>query len=164
MNSRAIITSFHRYQPYGRQYYAIISEFFLKMLIKYKDEFDKFYFISSGWEISFEERKLLKELNHQIIDSNPNLRYYDAYKAMLPQVEENLVLFMDNDMVVYKEGIIKFAFDKLEELYFYALAVPSRNYNYDVVSIIDQIGEYKTDKLKNGNKFCPYWFATRKEL
>ncbi|MEK6884326.1 MAG: hypothetical protein AABY22_32140, partial [Nanoarchaeota archaeon] len=32
------------------------------------------------------------------------------------------------------------------------------------VSIIDQIGTYKTDKLKNGNKFCPYWFGTRKEL
>lgn len=35
---------------------------------------------------------------------------------------------------------------------------------YDVVSIIDQIGEYKTSQLKNGNKFCPYWFATRKDL
>lgn len=35
---------------------------------------------------------------------------------------------------------------------------------YDVVTIIDEIGTYETDKLKNGNKFCPYWFATRKEL
>ena len=35
---------------------------------------------------------------------------------------------------------------------------------YDVVSIIDSIGTYKTDKLKNGNKLCPYLFATRTEL
>ena len=39
-----------------------------------------------------------------------------------------------------------------------------KKYKYDVISIIDQIGTYKTDKLKNGNKFCPYWFGTRKEL
>src|SRR5258708_13304384 len=36
--------------------------------------------------------------------------------------------------------------------------------DFDVVTIIDQIGEYKTDKLKNGNKFCPYWFASNTEL
>lgn len=34
---------------------------------------------------------------------------------------------------------------------------------YDVVTIIDQIGEYTTTQLKNGNKFCPYWFATNKD-
>lgn len=37
-------------------------------------------------------------------------------------------------------------------------------YKYDVVSIIDEIGIYKTNKLKNGNKMCPYLFATRKDL
>ena len=37
-------------------------------------------------------------------------------------------------------------------------------YKYDVVSIYDTIGTYKTDKLHGKNKFCPYLFATRKEL
>ena len=35
---------------------------------------------------------------------------------------------------------------------------------YDVVSIYDSCGTYKTDKLNGKNKFCLYWFASRKEL
>ena len=35
---------------------------------------------------------------------------------------------------------------------------------YDIVSIYDTCGTYKTDKLNGKNKFTPYWFAASKEL
>jgi hypothetical protein len=37
-------------------------------------------------------------------------------------------------------------------------------YKYDIVTIYDDIGEYKTDKMNGKNKFCPYFFLTRTEL
>ena len=152
--TRCLIVAFHKYQPFGGSFYEPILDFFLAQMKKYEDEYELIYFVDSNWEIDPEK---IKDLKATIIRVNPSLTYSDAYKEVLPQVKEDLVLFLDNDFVIYKEGIIRGAFLKLE---------PSLNNRdtYDVVSIIDEIGEYKTDKLKNGNKFCSYFFATRKEL
>ena len=157
--TRAIITAFHKYQPYGEEYYQPIFDFFVRQMSKFKDEYDKIYFIDSTWNFTDDDYEKMKSVKGGIIKVDPSLRYYDAYKKVLPQIKEDLVLFMDNDMVVYKPKQISGTFDLLE-----ARTAGGRYNLWDVVSIIDQIGEYKTDKLKNGNKFCPYWFATRKEL
>lgn len=146
MKTRAIISAWHKYQPYGSEFYEPIFNFYLQSMKKYENEYDKLYLIDSTWGISDQLSDKV-----EIIKVNPSLRYYDAYKEMLPLVKEDLVLFMDNDTVVYREGKIKETFDLLEE-------------ENDVVSIYDSIGEYKTDKLNGKNKFCPYWFAARKEL
>lgn len=149
MASRAIIMAFHKYTPFGGEFYEPILDFQIQTLKKYQDEFDMLYLIDSTWDIgSVKESWGISKV--KIIKVNPHLRYYDAYKFALPLIKEDLVLFMDNDTVVYKKGVIKDTFNKLEL--------------WDVVTIIDQIGTYTTDKLKNGNKMCPYWFATRKEL
>jgi len=145
--TRAVVVCFHKYQPYGGEYYEPILDFFIKTMEKYKDEYDHVYFLDSNWNI---DPSKLKDLNATIIRIDPSTRYYDAYKEALPQIKEDLVLFMDNDTVVYKEDVIRDTFGKLE--------------HYGVVSIIDEIGDYKTDLLSSGNKFCPYWFATRKKL
>lgn len=155
--TKAIISAWHKYQPYGGIYYEPILTFFLNQMQKFKDEYDKLYLIDSTWNISPETHHLPD--NVMVIKVNPSLRYYDAYKEILPQIKEDLVLLLDNDTIVYKQGIIKKVFD--------LLTTPQDHLHLsetDVVSIIDQIGEYKTDKLKNGNKFCPYFFATRREL
>jgi hypothetical protein len=83
-----------------------------------------------------------------VLKVDSNIRYYDAYKKFLPKIKEDLVLFMDNDMVVSRKGIVDNTFKKLEE-------------EYDVVSIYDTCGEYSFPELGGQNKFCPYWFATR---
>ncbi len=145
--TRAILTCWHKYQPYGGEYYEPILDFFIASMEKYKDEYDKIYFLDSNWEI---DPKKLAKLNAEIIRINPSHRYYEAYKETLPQVKEDLVLFMDNDMVVYKENVIAITFSLLDIC--------------EVVSIYDTIGDYKTDKLNGKNKFCPYWFATSKKL
>ncbi len=151
---RAIIVAFHKYQPYGGEFYEPILDFFVASMKKYRDEYDTIYFVDSNWEIG--ERGDIKEIGGEVLRVDPSLRYYDAYKAVLPQVKGDLVLFLDNDMVIYQKGIIELAF-KL-------LAMPVEVDDYDVVSIYDTIGEFKTDKLNGKNKFCPYFFATRKEL
>lgn len=145
--TRAIITAWHKYQPYGGEFYEPILDNYIKTMTRFNTEYDKIYFLDSNWNI---DPKRLEGLNAEIIRINPSTRYYDAYKQVVPQVTEDLILFMDNDMMVTSSGIIYYTFKLLGV--------------WDVVTIIDQIGEYKTDKLKLGNKFCPYWFATKKEL
>lgn len=149
--TKAILVCWHKYTPYGDCFYEPMLDFFLTQMKKFEDEYDMIYLIDSTWNI---DPKKIKGMKAKIVKVNPSLRYYDAYKEVLPQVKEDLVLLLDNDMVVYKPHKIRGAFAHLE----FSSEHP------DVVSILASIGEYKTDKLNGRNKFCPSWFATRKDL
>lgn len=127
------------------RYFNVISDYFMDNYLKYwKDEIDKLYVLDSTWDFHYQDSKLEK------IKINESIRYYDAYKQFLPKIKEDYVLFMDNDMVVYRKGIVDNTFKKLEE-------------GYDVVSIYDTCGEYRFEQLGGQGKFCPYWFATKVE-
>ena len=106
---------------------------------------DKLYILDSNWNVD-------NASDYEVIKTDPNVRYYDVYKEVLPQIGADIVLFMDNDMVVYREGVVAKTFELIA------------SEQTRVVSIYDTIGEYKTDRLGGKNKFCPYWFATRKGL
>jgi hypothetical protein len=139
--SRAIVVAFHKYTPFGGEFYEPLLDFFIQNMKKYQDEFDTLYLVDSTWNIEEDWNKV------KVIKVNPNLRYYDAYKEILPKIEEHLILFMDNDMVIYKKGVIDATFEKLGE-------------GFDVVSIYDTIGTFTSPLLNGKSKFCPYWFAT----
>lgn len=155
--TKAVLVAFHQYTLFGSEFYQPIFDFFIK---NYREiwgkEVDKLYILASNWNVE-------KADDYTVIQTDPSLRYYDAYKQVLRtgMITEDLVMFMDNDMVVYRKELVQRVFmllgsklwEKGEELG-----------NIDVVSIFDTIGTYKTDKLNGKNKFCPYWFATRKEL
>ncbi len=149
--TRAVLVNFHQYQPFGAEFYAPILDFFLYSMKKYKDEYDHLYLLDSTWNI---DPAKLEGLNATIIRTNPSMRYYDCFKEVLPQIAEDLVLLVDNDLVIYKPEVIDNTFTLLD----------LGDHSYDVVSIFDTIGEYKTDKLNGKNKLCPYWLATRKDL
>lgn len=160
--TRALLTCFHKYTPFGDEFYQPLFDYFIHQLSTKTEEYDKVYFLDSTWNFTDNDYEKMKKVKGGIIKVDPSLRYYDAYKEVLPQVKEELVLLLDNDTIIYHKGIIEEVFKKLKDHYmetFYG-----KQPWYDVVSIIDDIGTYKTDKLKNGNKFCPYLFATRKDL
>lgn len=159
--TKAIIVAFHKYTPFGDEFYEPILDFFLANMKKYEDEYDQLYLVDSNWNIKFEKMTNAKITCAKV---SPHLRYYDAYKQILPLIKEDLVLFMDNDMVVYKPGKIKLTFDLLQDYYDFENGRGQTYVKSDVVSIYDTIGTYKTDKLNGKNKFCPYWFATRRDL
>ena len=145
MTSRAIVVPFHLYTPFGKSFYDPIYKYFMQQMQEYKNEYTKLYLIDSNWGLEAEYD------NVEVIKVNPSLRYYDAYKEALPKIKEDLVLLLDNDMVVYRKGRIDAIFEPIER--------GSRN----VVSIYDTIGKtYK--ELGDKSKFCPYLFATSKEL
>lgn len=155
--TRAIMVAFHKYQPYGDQYYKPILDHFIEQMTRYQDKYDKLYIIDSNWKVidSGFDPSIFPSMSEkiQIIYTDPNKRYYDAYKEALPQVKEDLVLLMDNDFIVYKNGIIRKAFDRVTPMKHCVL-----------VSIMDTIGTWKSEELNLGNKFCPYFFITHKNL
>ena len=104
----AIMTTFHKYTPFGGEYYSPILDFYLQQMKKYRDEYDRLYLIDSNWGIP-------ESPDYTVVKVDPSLRYYDAYKQVLPQIKEDLVLFLDNYSIIYKKGIIDGIFKKLEE-------------------------------------------------
>ena len=154
----AIMMSWRNYQPYGDEFYRPLWYGFLNNLKLWAHEFDKLYILDSQWNFTQEDIRQLSLVkdNFEIIVTDPSLRYYDAYKKYLPQVKEDLVMYLDNDMVIYKSEVVEKVFAILET---------DQRQNIDgVVTIYDTIGEYKTEKMRGKNKFCPYLFATRTEL
>lgn len=154
--TRAIIQAWHKYTPFGGEFYEPIFDFQMKTLAKYSHEFEKLYIADSNWDADLKNYPYTSE----VIEVDPSLRYYDAYKEVLPQIKEDLVLFMDNDMIVYKPFQISNTFAFLENLW---QKNPPET-SFDVVSIYDTIGTMKVNLPDGKNKFCPYWFSTRKDL
>ena len=145
MKTTAAIVPFHNYVPmYDHKYFDVIYDYFMHNFSTiWGDEVDKLYIIDSNWEVGEIDNPKV-----EVIRINPNHRYYDAYKMVLPQIKEDLVLFLDNDMVIYKRDVVARAFRLLV------------NYNFDVVSIYDTIGEKHFKELGGQSKFCPYFFVT----
>jgi len=145
--TKAVLVCMHNYCPmYNHKYFDVVYDYFMHNFSTiWGDEVDKLYIIDSNWGVG-----KVDDSRVAVFRINPNYRYYDAYKMVLPKIDADSVLFLDNDMVIYKKGIVKRAFDKLKK--------------YDVATIYDLIGNYKTDKLNGKNKFCPYFFTTRKDL
>lgn len=158
--TRAVVVAFHNYcWQMPHDYFDVLFASFMHSFRKYwYDEVDMLYLVDSTWGIDEEDIRLYKP-TLDLCESDPkitifkvseSIRYYDAYKQILPKIKEDAVLFMDNDMVVYRSGVVDFTFKKLEE-------------GYDVVSIYDTCGEYRFDELGGQGKFCPYWFASKVE-
>lgn len=155
--TRAILTCFHSYTPFGTEFYEPLLNHYLKQMKKYASEYDMIYLLEDdNWKI---DSKKLAGMKAKIIHVEASLRYYDAYKAALPFISEDLVLLLDDDSVIYKPSIIDEVFLPLESDAGARGEIP-----FDVVSIFDTIGTFKTDKLGGKNKLCPYLFATRKNL
>lgn len=161
--TRAVITSFHNYCPmYDHKYFNVISDYFLKNFHEFwKDEVDMLYVLDSNWDLFPGVREDYWSSKVTVIQSDPNLRYYNAYKWVLPQIKEDLVFFLDNDMVVYRENVIKSVFGLIDPTQKKTSMIVGQ---YEVASIYDTCGTYATAKLNGKNKFCPYLFATSKKL
>lgn len=158
--TRAVVMSWRNYQPYGKECYDPLWYGFLRNLKLWANEFDKLYILDSLWNFTQEDARQLSMVkdSFEFVTTDPSDRYYDAYKKFLPNVKEDLILFMDNDVVVYKPGKVDETFKWL------GTPIGDDNRKPDVVSIYDTIGE-KTDPRLNGkSKFCPYWFATKTEF
>lgn len=158
---RAVAVCFHNYVPmYDSRYFQVLLGYFIQNLERCKDEFDMLYIIDSNWKTTASDvDKIEESLSGKVIilRADENLRYWDAYRTNLHRIKEESILFIDNDTVIYRKGVIDGIFRKVEE-------------GYDVVSIFDTIGTL-TERINQRwpimggqSKFCLYFFASRLDL
>lgn len=145
--TKAVLVNFHNYcWTMDHKYFDVMFKFFMACFKEvWYDEVDKLYILDSHWDATYDDPKVV------ILKAPEQIRYYDVFKWALPEVKEEAVLFVDNDMVIYRQGVVTEAFDKLEE-------------GYDVAAIYDAIGTFQTDKMNGKNKLCFYWCAMKTQM
>lgn len=142
--TKAVLVNFHNYcWTMDHKYFNVMFDYFMKNFKEvWYDEVDKLYILDSHWDAVYDDPKVV------ILKAPEQLRYYDVFKWALPEVKEEAALFVDNDTVIYREGVITNTFLPLEE-------------DYDVAAIYDTIGTFQTDKMNGKNKLCFYWCAMK---
>jgi len=121
--------------PVTTDFFKVGFGYFLQSLNLWGDEYDKVYVLDSSWNFNEKERRALDKATNGkgvILETNPNLCYTEAWKAMLPMIEEDKVLFIHDDTMIYKKGFVKKIFDNLDK--------------YGVVSAFETIGTL-TDRI-----------------
>lgn len=118
--SRAIVINFKNSVPTPKtsDFFKVIFGYALQNFKLWEDEYDKVYVVDSSWDFSPEEKEALNKATNGknvIIQTDPNLCYTEAWKLILPRIEEDKVLFLHDDTVIYKKGFIKKVFDELDE-------------------------------------------------
>ena len=107
----AIIVLWHQYVPRGiTSYYRLYMEFFKRWANVWKDEFDVIYLVDGGWDIT---QKDLDDIGKCILLNPGDAHQWIHFANVIPGIPAENILLLDNDMVVYKKGLIKDCFDKL---------------------------------------------------
>lgn len=107
--SKAFITSFHNYsEGLNTEYYKIFYDYFVNQFPLWGDLVDAVYIIDTNWNFTQEDKERLHKLHK-------NVTFYKApepghhnkqYQDFLPQIKEDEMLFMDNDVLIFsRQGI-----------------------------------------------------------
>lgn len=161
--SRALIISWYRYQPHydGFSGYRVLWEHWLKLAPIWAKEIDKFYLIDQEFNFTSKDKKLLEEIftSVEIIPSQVSGHHWAQFKAIIPQIKEDNMLFLDNDVVINKAGVIDGWFKALE------------TYQGDFLGSFDNSGGLQDEIrlhypiMKSlGNRMGSYYFILTKKL
>ncbi len=129
----AIIVNFKNSIPTPKtsQFFQVLFGYFLQNLKLWQDEYDRVYFLDSGWKFDVKEKEAINDATASkgiIIETNPNTPYMQAFQENLPLIKEDKVLFLHDDTVIHKKGFVKRIFDDLNE--------------FDIVSAFEEIGTF----------------------
>lgn len=127
----AIIVNFKNSVPTEQtsEFFKVLFGYFLQNLNLWVDEYDKVYILDSSWNFNPQEQTALKDATQgkgEILETNPNSPYMQAFKEALPLIRADRAIFLHDDTYIYKKGFIKNIFDNLEK--------------YQIVSAFEKIG------------------------
>jgi len=159
---RATIVAFHQYHPQGvTDYYRNHFEYFKKTLKVWGKEMDKLYIVDQDWNFTDKDRADLKELTNdfEIMKSKQAGHHWIQFLDLLPKVNEEHVMIIDNDTYIYEKGFVDGYFKMLEE-------------GYDLVSMFDGSGGMREQvwkkfpqlKAKDYIRIGPYLCFIRRPL
>jgi hypothetical protein len=105
--SRAFITSFHNYSAsLGTDYYKIFYDYFVYRFPEWCDLVDAVYILDTNWNFKNEDIKRLTSLHPNVLFyKTPHEGHHNKqYQDFLPQIKEDEMLFMDNDVFIFKRS------------------------------------------------------------
>lgn len=141
MTKCAIIPFFN----YGYGHSDVLWKFFLKQMSKWIKYVDKVYIVDSGCNLEYTDSRV------KIIHKGPDSHWKNMNEAIRSSNEE-LILLLDSDMIVYDPEVVKRGFDDLES-------------GYDAVGIMDSSGgtdlkrfSHMCENVYRGERrrLCPY--------
>lgn len=103
--SRAICIPFHRYQPRTTQHYRVWENALANSIEYYKSEIDKLYLIDDDWEFTHEFLDSLG-IDYEVIPKTREGHHWVQFKTAIPHIKEDYCLFLDNDVLFWKHGIV----------------------------------------------------------
>lgn len=114
--SRAVCIPFHRYHPHYGEYYRVWMNALLNGLAVWGKEFDKLYLIDDYWDFNFEEIDRLSALKipYEIIKRQRDGHHWIQFKTAFPHIKEDHVLCLDNDVLIWQEGVVNSWFAEAE--------------------------------------------------
>lgn len=117
MRSRAVMIAWHRYHPHVGELYRVLFEHWLKLLPTWGDEVDHLYLIDSDMNFTEEDRAAIMQYIPQvdIIKKTEEGHHWVQFKNAIPQVTEDKILFLDNDVVITRSGVVDSWFKYMEE-------------------------------------------------
>lgn len=117
MSTRAVCIPFHRYQPHAGDYYHLYWDFFLSHLPIWANEFDALYIIDDEWGFTPQDLEKLQKIKpkSRIIVSTQQGHHWVQFKNTIPQIKEDKILFMDNDIVIFSSDPIRSWFEAAEK-------------------------------------------------
>ena len=115
--SRALIISWYKYHPHVGEGHRVLFEHWLKLFPLWAKEIDALYLIDQEMDFTLDDEKRLKAIlpNTQILKSEVASHHWGQFKWILPKIKEDYMLFLDNDVVITRPGIVDGWFKHLEE-------------------------------------------------
>lgn len=111
-----VVVLWHHYHPRGRSnFYRLQFEYFKRWLEKWKDEFGTLHLVDSEWNFSTDDLKDLDRIMGERYKIWPfgDGHQWTHFRRIVPQLTEENIMLLDNDFFLYKQGLIKKAFDQL---------------------------------------------------
>lgn len=158
--SRALIISWFNYWPRVGTTHRVLFEQWLKLAPIWASEIDTFYLIDQEMDFTADDERRLKEIipNTKILKSEVSGHHWNQFKWVIPKIEEENMLFLDCDALIFEPGVIDGWFQGVENG---ADFVGSFDGSGGLQEIIKQ--EYPQMRLL-GNRMGSYYFILTKKL
>lgn len=112
--TRAVCIPFHRYQPRTTQHYRVWESALARSIEFYKDEIDKLYLIDDEWGFDTAFLDTLG-VSYEVIQKKREGHHWVQFKTAIPYIKEDRCLFLDNDVLFWKHGVVDTWFKEAEK-------------------------------------------------
>lgn len=117
--ANAALTVFHRPYPRHDEHYKTQSHLFFEYARHWLPFIDTFYVVDASWGIPDHPRVRKIFADH--------MNHWEHFNRVIPKIEEENLLLLDSDTLIYDPTIVKDGFDRLSE--------------YDCSAILDNSGQ-----------------------